>query len=304
LLTTHVNPDGDAVGSVLALAHGLRSAGKSVFVALADPPPPYCDFLPGRQWVTSAPPAAAADVAVVCDAGGIDRVGAIEGAVRAAGSIIEIDHHGIARPFGDIRIVDEATAATAELIYILLAEMGIALTPEIATCLMVGVVTDTGAYRYTNVNSRVFILSALLMEQGADMAGIMDQVYDEKPVTSLRLLNRALSNLRCEQGFASATLSLQDFALAGASQTESEGVVGHLRSLKEARAAAVLREAAPGEVRVSLRGRTGYNVALIAAVLGGGGHAAAAGGTSPRPRAAAEAVLREAVYRSLEKPFG
>ena len=299
LLSTHVNPDGDAIGSVLALGLGLRPLGIDVDVVLADPWPDYCRFLLAIDMITGDLPSLSHDVAVVCDAAGLDRIGFVESAVRAATATIEIDHHAIARPFGQIRLIDETRSATAELVYDLLTVMGVPITPDIATCLMMGVVTDTGAFRFTNVNARVFELSATLMGAGADLDRIMDQVYDRKSVNSLRLLGCALAHLRSEDEFASATLSLGDFHKAKATQTDAEGVVQHLRSLADAKVAAVLREASPDVVRVSLRGRPGVNVAEIAARFGGGGHAAASGCTIYRPLYEAEQALRDDVLRVL-----
>ena len=299
LLTTHVNPDGDAVGSVLALAHDLHARGIEIDVALADPPPRYCSALPGIEWIHRAPQEQPFQIAVVCDAAGIDRIGNLETVARAADQIIEIDHHAIARPFGTIRIVDDTSFATAELVYHLLQTMESNITPAIATCLMMGVATDTGAFRFTNTNGRTFALATQLMDLGADLAMIMDRVYDSKTVSSIRLLQRALGTLKCEHSFASATLSLDDFSASGAPQEESEGVVGHLRSLEEAQVAAVLREAAPDSIRVSLRGRPGVNVATIAERFGGGGHTAAAGCTINLPLADAELKLRAVVESAL-----
>jgi len=301
LLTTHVNPDGDAVGSTIALAHALRDRGTTVDVVLADPPPVYCKFLPGVEWITPCIPSMPPDLAIVCDAAGIDRIGPVDHAVKVARQTIEIDHHGVARPFGDVRVVDDNCAATAELVYYLLTALKAPITPAIASSLMMGLVTDTGSFRFTNTNTRAFRLAATLMEAGADLSRIMDQVYDQKTVSSLRLLERAISHLRIANSFASATLSRHDFQQTGATQGEAEGVIGHLRSLKGVQVAAVLRETGPAEARVSLRGRPGYNVAEIAALMGGGGHAAAAGCTIYLPLDEAERRLRETVYKFLDQ---
>jgi bifunctional oligoribonuclease and PAP phosphatase NrnA len=139
-----------------------------------------------------------------------------------------------------------------------------------------------------------------LMSAGAEFQTIIDRVYDQKSVGALRLLERIIAHLEFEDGFASSTLSLADFAETGGLQEEVDGLINQLRSLRGARAAAVLREASPGEIRVSLRGRPGVDVALIARKFGGGGHAAAAGCTIRAPLQEAEARVRAAVKATLE----
>lgn len=268
-------------------------------MALTDPPPPYCAFLPGAELITPVAPPEPFAVAVVCDAAGIDRIGSVQTAAAAAACLIEIDHHLVTRPFGQIRAVDERCFATAELIYHLLILMDVTISPEIATCLMMGVVTDTGAFRFTNVNDGTFRLAGVLMHAGADLDRIMDQVYDQKSVSSLLLLEKAVSHLKLKDGFASATLSLEEFREAGATQQDAEGLIANLRSLSGVLVAAVLREASPNEIRVSLRGRPGVNVAAIAAEFGGGGHAAASGCTIRQPLEKAEEQLRNVVTAVL-----
>ena len=173
------------------------------------------------------------------------------------------------------------------------------ITPSIATSLMMGVVTDTGAFRFTNVSGGTFDLASRLMNAGADLAQVVDQVYDQKSLSSLKLLEHAIRRLEIAGSVAITALSRSDFQAAGAGQGEAEGIIGYLRSLGGVDVAAVLREVEPEEIRVSLRGRPGVNVAEIASLMGGGGHAAAAGCTLYLPLNEAIGHLRQVVTQAF-----
>ena len=285
LVTSHINPDGDALGSILALAHGLRALGKDAVPLLTDGVPDIYAWMPGAKWVCRSTERRDFDVVVVCDAGALERVGNSQlPTLQSAPIQINIDHHVPDSPFGEIRIVDEKAAATAELIYSLIRMLGAAcgrdlLTREIADCLMTGIVTDTGSFRYMNVTPRTFYLAARLQRKGALPAQIAELVFENRSFASLKLLGRALDSLQTtDDGLISwAIVRASDFSDLRAIDAETEGIVSHVRAVQGARVGVLFREIEGKKVRISLRAREGSDVNRIAAVFGGGGHRLAAG---------------------------
>ena len=285
VLAGHINPDGDTLGCILAVAHMLRALGKDVTVLSADGVPVSLAWLPGADWVETESARRDFDVAVVCDAGALDRVGAtVRPAIESAALTINIDHHVADGPFGDVRILDAGAAATAELVWQLVRAMSVAAghdlaTREIAICLMTGLVTDTGSFRFLNVTPRTFELAARLQRLGAAPAPIAELVFENRSFASVKLLGRALQSLRVSSDgrVAWAHVTAQDFEELGANDSETEGVVNHVRSIQNVQVGILFREIPGRKVRISLRARDGSDVNKIANAFGGGGHKLAAG---------------------------
>jgi bifunctional oligoribonuclease and PAP phosphatase NrnA len=304
VVASHVNPDGDALGSILALTHVLRGLGKDVVPLSTDGVPDIYAWLPGAEWVQTSTPRRDFDVAVVCDAGALERTGRSQlETLQSAPILIDIDHHVADGPFGDIRIVDDCAAATAELIYSLVRALGVAsgrdlMTRETADCLMTGLITDTGSFRFMNVTPRTFYLAARLQRHGALPAPIAELVFENRSFASLKLLGRALASLQTtEDGrVAWAAVTLKDFGDLGATDAETEGIVNHVRSVRGADIGVLFREVPGKNVRISLRAREGADVNRIAAAFGGGGHRLAAGCSLAPPLAeVVHAVIAECV---------
>jgi phosphoesterase RecJ-like protein len=293
LIACHVHPDGDALGSLLALGLGCHRLGKEVILLSPDGVPATYRFLPQWQRVVTAA-SGPVDLAIGVDADGSDRLGSAEAAVLAAPLVIDIDHHTGPDPFGDVRLVDPTAAATGELVLALLDALSVSLDQEMAVCLLAAILTDTGSFRFSNVTPRTLEIAARLVAAGARPGPIYEAVYERKPPGALRIAGRALAALQTELGGALAwtALSRADFAAAGADDEDTDGIVSALQAAEGARVALLFREQVNGEVRVSLRSRDGTSVAAVAALFGGGGHAAAAGCTVPGP-------LSEAVARLL-----
>jgi phosphoesterase RecJ-like protein len=292
LLGCHVRPDADALGSLLALLLGLEYLGKRARALSADGVPAAYRFLPcwERVQTTASGPW---DLAIGLDCDGSDRLGAVEPLILAAPVVIDLDHHTGPDPFGHIQVVDPTAAATAELVFELLAELQVPVTREIAVNLLAALLTDTGSFRFTNVTPNVFRIAAELTAAGAHPAPIYEAVYGSRPYASSLLLGRLLSRVaRSSDGrVVWAGLEDADFTELGADSSATEGFVDQLRMVQGAEVAVFFRAEPDGSVRVSLRSR-GANVAQVAEQFGGGGHVPAAGCTVPGP-------LPEAVSRVI-----
>jgi phosphoesterase RecJ-like protein len=291
LLTTHENPDGDALGSLLAMHHVLVALGKDSVMFLAAkefPLPVEYRFLPLEE-VFHEPPADVADRTLVfLDCGNIDRM-PVDFLKRGGAEMLNIDHHHDNTRFGTVNLVDVEASCTAEIIYELLSQLGVELTPEIASALYVGLVTDTGRFMYSNTHAKSHRMAAALIEAGVDVHDHFRRLYEHVPVEKLKLISRALDRieLTCNGAVAITYISSDDYEAAGASAELTEGVIDYVRSLEGIRIAAVVRDQASGgsaERKVSLRSADGVvDVSEIARKQGGGGHMRAAGFATDMP---------------------
>jgi bifunctional oligoribonuclease and PAP phosphatase NrnA len=280
LILSHVDPDGDAIGSSLGLAWALRGIGKSVAVVNESPLPDGLRFLPGSEWVKRPAEAGRVFNAVfVLDCSSLDRAGAAARLVAPDAAVANVDHHAANDGFGDPRLVNVEASATAELIYEILDSYGATLSPEVAECLYIGLASDTGAFRYQNTTPRALRLAARLVEHGAQPSTAADALYGRKSEASLRILGLALASLEKRAGgqVGALTISHEMFDRAGASPEDADGIVQFAKSLDGARVGILIQEVAPGEIRMSLRSDGTVDVNQIAGLFGGGGHKNAAG---------------------------
>ncbi|WP_320670987.1 DHH family phosphoesterase [Patulibacter defluvii] len=303
---THEHPDGDALGSLVALTRSLRALGKDV-VSLVGPDdlpvPREYSGLATDQLVTEVPADLAERTAVFLDCGNIDRAGVAavrEGAAR----IINLDHHHDNTRFGDIDLVDPDASCTAEILWDLLPDLGLEADRETAEALYVGLVTDTGRFMYENTRGRAHLMAADLLAAGVEPFPVYRKVYEGVPWSKLALLARALDRVRQEdEGRLTFTLvRREDYERTGAQDSDSEGIIDHLRTVAGTRVAAFARELPPdpdGGVRtkVSLRSADGrLDVSVIARAGGGGGHPQAAGFTTGLDEDELVAFLRGQVH--------
>ena len=283
LLTTHEGPDGDALGSMLALHHILKGLGKDSVMFLAAkefPLPVEYRFLPLEE-VFHEPPADLVDrVVVFLDCGNIDRM-PVDWLRRDDSRILNVDHHHDNTRFGDVNVVDTEASSTAEIVFRLAGELGVELTPEIASALYVGLVTDTGRFMYENTDESAHRMAAALIDAGVDVNDIYRRLYERVPIEKLRLVARALEKIeRVDDGRLTLThLAAEDYRATGASEVLTEGIIDFVRAVEGTLVAAMIREKSEGPSRkVSLRSVDGsVDVSRIAREMGGGGHARAAG---------------------------
>jgi len=308
VLVTHVNPDGDALGSLVAMHNVLKALGKDsvMFMAADEFPLPYEYRFFAFDGLVSVPPADIADRTVVfLDCGNIDRLG--EGVFKTDGRhILNIDHHHDNTRFGTVDLVVEDASCTAEIVWDLMRALRVEVTPAIADALYVGLVTDTGKFMYENTGTRAHVMAAELVAAGVDVHEIYRRLYEEMPYAKLALLARGLSNVeRYDDGVLTASaLTREDFAAAEAEESYSEGIIDHLRSVAGTKVAALSRElldpSRPTLKKVSLRATDGeVDVSVIARAGGGGGHRQAAGFTTELTGPELVAFLRHEVAAQL-----
>jgi len=301
LILSHIDPDGDAVGSSLGLAWALRPLGKRVTVANDSPLPASLHFLPGWETVRLARDLPEPFRAVfVVDCSSLDRVGPSAVAAIAPGAAIAcVDHHAGTDGFGNPRLVDVEASATAELIHGILEAGGLPIGPETAACLYAGIASDTGAFRFQNTTPHVLRLAARLVEHGADPSRTALSLFGRKSPASLRVLGLALASLesRAAGQVSVLTISRAMFDEAQAAPEDADGIVQYAQSVNGARIGVLIQETAPGEVRISFRSDGTVDVNDVAGRFGGGGHRNAAGA-----RLRGElAVVRETVLQALEQ---
>jgi phosphoesterase RecJ-like protein len=287
LLTTHEGPDGDALGSLLAMHRLLVQIGKDsvMFLAAKEFPLPIEYRFLSLEEVFHEPPADMSDRAVVfLDCGNIDRM-PIDFLRNDGTRVINIDHHHDNTRFGDANLVDTEASSTAEIVYELARHMGVEITPEMASALYVGLVTDTGRFMYENTDANTHRIAAELIEAGVDVNDTYRRLYENVPLEKLRLVARALESIErpCE-GLVVTYITEADYKETGSGEEMTEGIIDFLRSLEGAKVAAVIRElGSRGQAakKVSLRSSgDGMDVSAIARIHGGGGHVRAAGFSS------------------------
>ncbi len=309
VLVTHENPDGDALGSLVAMQAVLLAMGKDslMYMARDEFPLPYeyASFQFGEDLIADMPGDVAERTFVFLDCGNVDR-----NPVEVSGAtIVNIDHHHDNTRFGTINYVDPGSSSTAEIVWDLMQGLGVALTTTIAEALYVGLVTDTGRFMYENTGSRSHIMAADLIAAGVDVHEIYRRLYEGVPEPKLALLTRALAAVqRYDDGrLTLARLTREDFAATGAEESFTEGIIDHLRSVQGTKVAALARELTGddrhGSSKVSLRATDdGVDVSEIARVQGGGGHRQAAGFATEMDRDELVAFMREQVAAQLDAP--
>ncbi|HEV2471925.1 MAG TPA: DHHA1 domain-containing protein, partial [Chthonomonadales bacterium] len=225
---------------------------------------------------------------------------------ESADTIINIDHHIPDRPFGSIQLVDSRAAATTEILWEVIRLLSVStdralVSSEVADCLMTGIITDTGSFRFLNVRPQSFRLAARLQQLGAQPAAISELVFDTRSLQSIKLLGRALDSVQVngEGTVAWAHVTRDDFLELGATDGETEGIVSHVRAIRGVAIGALLREIPGHKIRISLRARDGADVNRVAAVFGGGGHRLAAGCSIDAPLAEAECLVVQEAERQL-----
>jgi phosphoesterase RecJ-like protein len=285
LLMTHENPDGDALGSLLGMHRVLEALGKDTVMFLAArefPLPVEYRFLPLEE-VFHEPPADIADrVVIFLDCGNIDRM-PVDFLQRGQNTVINVDHHHDNTRFGSINLVDVNASCTAEIVFDLAGLLDVQLTPEMANALYVGLVTDTGKFMYENTDARSHRMAAGLIEAGVQVNDVYRRLYEHAPVEKLKLLSRALEGVTLRDGgrLAITYISTEDYAVTGASEALTEGIIDHLRTIDGTAVAAVVRDQSAGgraARKVSMRSTDGrVDVSAIARRHGGGGHRRAAG---------------------------
>lgn len=281
-IIAHMSPDGDALGSSLALLWLLRKLGKRAEAVCADPVPQLYAFLPLAEAVLLPKDAIGYPNAIAVDCADRARLGEAAGLFAGAEATCNIDHHPTNDAYAHYNLVNPGAAATGELIYWLSQSLGVRPEADFAACLYTALMTDTGNFAYSNTTGETMRIAGDLLEAGADGYGLNLRVYRNSSLAKLRLLGQAIMNIRLyREGTVGITsLTRQEMADSGALEEDTEGVVDCLRDIQSVEIALFLKESDAGAWKVSLRSKLHADVGAIAARLGGGGHARAAGYTA------------------------
>jgi phosphoesterase RecJ-like protein len=285
VIACHVNPDGDALGSLFAASIGLQSLGKKTYATWGASPaaiPFSYQFLPGADSVIQPDKVPETDLFLAVDCGAGNRLGSLEERARAAKVSINIDHHPGNDDFGTHNIVVTDVSSTAELVTRILQDLDVELDKEMATCLYTGLVTDTGRFQYANSSPDTLRLAADLLALDVPATEIATEVFESSPFGYLKLVGRVLDRavLFEDVRFVYSWLTLSDLAETGVAPDETDKLIDAVRSTRAADVAALFKEQSDGTYRVSLRSK-GPSVGALARTRGGGGHELAAGFTAP-----------------------
>ncbi len=290
LVTAHARPDGDAVGSVLACGMLLEQLGKQVEMAFSDRVPLIYRWLPGAQRIRHWQRVEGDyDLVILLECDGVER-SRLKGLENRR--LINIDHHTSGRSFAHLNWIDADACAVAEQVFTLARAADVDITPDMATCLYMAVLTDTGSFCYEGTDAHTFSLAHELVRLGARPASIAQDVYFSNPMSKMLLLGAALANLRRDGRMAWLWVTTADMERTRAAEEDCEGIVNYAIGIAGVEIAVFLRELPDHRVRLSLRSKGSANVATIAESFGGGGHENASGCThiGPLP-AATEAIL-------------
>ncbi|MFN2544339.1 MAG: bifunctional oligoribonuclease/PAP phosphatase NrnA [Actinomycetota bacterium] len=287
-LACHINPDPDALGSMLGLATFLRTRDKKVVASFGNSPfepPRWLEALEGADVLV--PPERfpkAPEVMVTLDCASLDRLGSLVGPSQKAKELVWIDHHVSNDGLGTVPLIDPKASSTAEMVFRLMRCMGGDIPASAAACLYAGVVTDTGRFQYEATSPETLRLAAELRTLDFDHARLAQALFEDNSMSYLRVLATALGRLRLVEGAGGGLvwtyLTQEDVAEAGISMAETDDLIDVIRSAREADVAAVLKQQRDGRFKVSMRSRGGHDVSKVAAERGGGGHRLASGYTA------------------------
>ncbi len=303
-IASHINPDGDNIGSSLSLALALKKINKKVNVLINDNIPKDYIFLPGidlyKDYDESLGPI---DLFISVDSSDIDRLGTNKDLLNKSKTIINIDHHISNTNFGHINIVDSKSAATGELIYYLIKRMGISIDKDIATNIYTAINTDTGCFSYESVTSSTHRIAAELIDAGVDVKNININLYESSSIERTKLFIRAISSLKTYSNNQIAIVRVTQKILEETNTTmdDTEGIVSFIRSIAPVEVSCLLKELGDKEIKVSLRSKEYVNVAAICENFNGGGHIRAAGCTIYEDIDRAEMKIIEEMTRNIRE---
>jgi len=279
----HQHPDGDSIGSVLAMAMMLDARGIRVQASWPDPfvVPSKYSYLPGTELLVRPSEVRPAELVVALDCANLERLEDLKRVVQGAG-VINIDHHPDNPGFGDANLVDDEAAATAEIIYICSRQLGLVVELDPARCLYTGLVTDTGRFQFTNTSPETLLVASEMVALGVRPVEVYENVYQGDSIAYMRLTGEVLSRAQFDEklGLVYAGVTRKELIDRGIGMEETEDLIDSIRTLKGHTVAALFKEQDDGRVRVSLRSRPDVDIGKVARSLGGGGHKVAAGYTS------------------------
>ncbi len=289
LVASHANPDGDAVGALLALGLALKAMNKGVCIYNESPIPAVYRFLPSVSAIGQTVPVPAVfDSVVILDCGAIERIGTVVAHIRKSPMIINVDHHVTNTRFGHLHLIDPEACSSAEIVYRLVKELPVKIDCPMATAIYTGILTDTGSFRFSNTNKAAFAICAEMIASGANPYDVAQYVYGHYSLGRIKLLNLALDSLHITPNGKISIMSLTQemLKITGTQAEDIDGIINYARRIEDVEVAALIHEIGGDEnqkksgrayYHVSLRSDGSVDVARIASQFGGGGHANAAG---------------------------
>jgi phosphoesterase RecJ-like protein len=302
VVVSHVNPDGDAVGSLLGMRVALTEMGKAAMALTGDDLPALYSFLPGYEDVIIDPEKLpwAPDWIICLDVADSSRISGDISSLRAKAKLINIDHHPTNPGFGDFNFVQPAASSTAELVHALLKEAGYKISADVGKCLYTGLITDTGCFRFAGVTSKTLLVGAEMLSPGLDSYEVTRPLFEEYPLARLLLERLMLERIEIllDGKLLISALYQEDFDRLGASMSDTENLVNRLRESRGVQAGVLITQMSDNLLRVSLRSKN-LDVATIAKSLGGGGHKHAAGVKTRMPLAELKDAIVQAINSSI-----
>jgi bifunctional oligoribonuclease and PAP phosphatase NrnA len=288
LVVSHTNPDGDAIGSLIATGLSLKALNKETTLYNESPIPAVYRFLPEVHHVVRKLEKADYDLAVILDCSNLDRIGKAVSAVKQIPLIVNIDHHITNTRFGHVQLIDTSACATSEIVYWLIKQMDIPLDKFIATAIYTGILTDTGSFRFSNTNRAAFAICQEMLDLGVDPYDISQRVYGTYSLGRIKLLNLALDSIEISNNgkLSIMTLTRDMFVETHTQPEDGDGLINYAKRIEDIKVAALIQEHHNGKgplknnsntYHVSLRSDGTVDVAAIASMFGGGGHSSAAG---------------------------
>jgi phosphoesterase RecJ-like protein len=301
VLTSHVRPDGDAIGSQLAMAYALRHLGKDVRIVNRDPAPAPLQVFPGVADIqiterTDDP----GDCVIVMESGDLTRTG-VAGLDR--GFIINIDHHVGNTMFGAVNWFDVSAAACGEMVFDLVQDLGVPLTHDIAVHVYIAILTDTGSFRYSNITPRTFEISRRCVEAGVDASAVARSVYDSSTLGRLRMFGAVLNRMQLDPSGRLAILAVDERLAAecGATYEDTDGLINEPLTVKDIQAVVFFKELAPDNWRVSMRSKGNVDINAVAKEFGGGGHKNASGCSATGELTEVTRVFERKILAQIDK---
>lgn len=302
-IASHINPDGDNLGSMLALGLALKKIGKKTYFLKSDDTPKDFKFLPSINLLRKFEELNEKDIDVfiAVDSSDLDRLGRNKDYIQSSNNVINIDHHISNTNFGNINIVDPKASATGELIFDLIKAMDIELDEDIATCIYTAISTDTGSFKYESVTYRTHEIVAQLIKVGINKKNININLYESRSMERTRLFIKALSDLRTYNKDQIAAVKIKNKMLeeTKSKMEDTEGIVSFIREIDSVEVACLLKEVDENETRISLRSKNFVDVASICNVFDGGGHVRAAGCTIYQGIDIAESLIVEEIKKAF-----
>jgi phosphoesterase RecJ-like protein len=304
VLSSHSRPDGDSIGSQLAMAYALRDLGKHVELVNFDAAPPQLMGFPGVRDIRIAPAVDGSfDASIIMECSDLARTG-VSGFDRAF--VINIDHHPGNKEYGQINWFDATAAACAEMVFELIRALGVPLSTEIATHIYLAILTDTGSFHYSSISPRTFDICRQLLEAGVDPVRVSRQVFDSNSMGRLKLLASVLGGMTFDTSNRIGILVL-DHAMAraaGGTYDDTEGLINQPLTVKEVQAVVFFKQSEGDNYRVSMRSKGEVDIGAVAKEFGGGGHRNAAGCSVSGPIEALKTTFTEKIHRAISLQDG